>query len=105
MQTWYRVSCYKNIRAIVLRLGYYILAIFVQLTKGSGRHFRDLMREIDNIHLQKRYSFPKMANPYVSVLDEDAEGILIQYRSARQGYCTFLYGILIAYKLALVFLN
>lgn len=61
--------------------------------KVCGRFFCDFLTAIDSIHLQMMKTYPNMENPFMYVADEDVNGVLLHYRTSRQGYCPYLKGI------------
>ena len=64
-------------------------------SQACGRYFCELLSGIDNIHLHMRYTYPKMVNPFIFVIQEDDNGVIINYRTTRIGFCPFLFGWLI----------
>lgn len=75
-----------------------LILIFIHITssfsdaKRCGRFFCDFLAGIDGIHLHMKYTYPKMDNPFIYVLEEDENGVVIHYRTSRSGYPPFLYG-------------
>ncbi|XP_046441201.1 soluble guanylate cyclase 89Da-like [Daphnia pulex] len=67
---------------------------YEKLIKRCGRFFCDFLSAIDTVHLHMKYRYPKMDHPFIYVLEEDAEGALIHYRTSRCGFPPFLYGLL-----------
>jgi guanylate cyclase len=39
-----------------------------------------------------KYRYPKMDHPFIYVLEEDADGVVIHYRTSRIGFYPYLYG-------------
>ncbi|XP_046647803.1 soluble guanylate cyclase 89Db-like [Daphnia pulicaria] len=66
-----------------------------KIIKAGGRYFCDFLTGIDNIHLQMRYMFPKMVSPSMYISHEDADGVLLHYRTPRSGLCPYLRGLLL----------
>ncbi|XP_057364674.1 soluble guanylate cyclase 89Da-like [Daphnia carinata] len=62
--------------------------------KRCGRFFCDFLSGIDSVHLHMKYTYPKMDNPFIYILEEDENGVVIHYRTSRSGFPPFLYGIL-----------
>ncbi|EFX75362.1 hypothetical protein DAPPUDRAFT_107984 [Daphnia pulex] len=67
---------------------------YEKLIKRCGRFFCDFLSAFDTVHLHIKYRYPKMDHPFIYVLEEDAEGALIHYRTSRCGFPPFLYGLL-----------
>jgi guanylate cyclase len=57
-----------------------------------GRFFCDFLSGIDSVHLHMKYRYPKMDHPFIYVLEEDADGVVIHYRTSRIGFYPYLYG-------------
>ena len=57
-----------------------------------GRHFCDFLGNVDNIHQQIRFSYPRMASPSMFLTDVDAKGVVLVYRSMRQGFLPYFIG-------------
>ncbi|EFX79271.1 hypothetical protein DAPPUDRAFT_245123 [Daphnia pulex] len=64
------------------------------LIKRCGRFFCDFLSGIDSVHLHMKYRYPKMDHPFIYVLEEDADGVVIHYRTSRIGLYPYLYGLL-----------
>jgi len=56
------------------RLGY------APVMRATGRHFRDFLSGIDNLHESMRFSYPRMASPSFYVSAEDQHGCFLRYR-------------------------
>jgi len=56
------------------RLGY------APVMRATGRHFRDFLAGIDNLHETMRFSYPRMVSPSFYVSTEDARGCNLHYR-------------------------
>lgn len=65
------------------------------LIRASGRHFRDFLNGIDNLHHQIRFSYPKMQSPSFYVEEEDIGGAKLHYRSKRSGFGYYVIGQLV----------
>lgn len=63
-----------------------------QLIKSTGRYYCDFLQSIDNIHLQMRFTYPKMKSPSMQLAHMDDEGAVIIYRSSRTGMSKYLIG-------------
>ena len=63
-----------------------------KILRVSGRHYRDFLHGIDNLHEAMRFSYPKMLSPSFYVSHEDPEGCLLHYRSKRIGFSHYVMG-------------
>ena len=63
--------------------------------RSSGRHYRDFLNGIDNLHETMRFSYPRMSSPFFRVSDEDNNGCLLHYQSKRVGFTRYVIGQLI----------
>jgi len=63
--------------------------------RSSGRHYRDFLNGIDNIHETMRFSYPGMISPFFNVSDEDRDGCVLKYTSRRVGFTRYVIGQLI----------
>ncbi|XP_021357173.1 soluble guanylate cyclase 88E-like isoform X2 [Mizuhopecten yessoensis] len=63
-----------------------------KIVRISGRHYRDFLKEIDNLHENMRFSFPHMHSPSFNVSKEDGDGCVLVYRSRRQGFMQYVVG-------------
>ena len=62
------------------------------IMRVSGRHYRDFLNGIDNLHETMRFSYPKMLSPSFYVEDEDRKGCTLHYRSKRVGFKSYVMG-------------
>lgn len=62
------------------------------IMRASGRHYRDFLHGIDNLHETMRFSYPKMLTPSFYVDKEDCHGCLLHYRSKRIGFTYYVIG-------------
>ncbi|XP_028046531.1 soluble guanylate cyclase 89Da isoform X3 [Monomorium pharaonis] len=60
--------------------------------KATGRYFCDFLQSVDNIHMQMRFTYPKMKSPSMYTTHIDAEGVVLVYRSTRRGFTHYLMG-------------
>ncbi|XP_046418773.1 soluble guanylate cyclase 89Da-like isoform X1 [Neodiprion fabricii] len=60
--------------------------------KATGRYFCDFLQSVDNIHMQMRFTYPKMKSPSMYITQEDPEGVVLVYRSTRQGFTHYFMG-------------
>ncbi|XP_070380861.1 soluble guanylate cyclase 88E-like isoform X3 [Dermacentor albipictus] len=66
-----------------------------KLIRASGRHLRDFLGGIDNLHHQIRFSYPRMRSPSLQLLQEHRGGALLLYRSCRRDLHFYLVGQLV----------
>ncbi|XP_050730089.1 soluble guanylate cyclase 89Db-like [Eriocheir sinensis] len=66
-----------------------------KMLKVTGRTFCQLLKEMDNLHSQMRFGFPKMKSPSMVVTEYDIGGAVLQYRSCRPGLSHYLIGQLL----------
>ncbi|XP_049785807.1 soluble guanylate cyclase 89Db-like [Schistocerca cancellata] len=60
--------------------------------KATGRHFADFLQNVDNIHMQMRFTYPKMKSPSMYITHVDPHGVELVYRSSRRGFVHYLMG-------------
>jgi len=73
----------------------YIAIYFVRYDctiKATGRYFCDFLQSVDNIHMQMRFTYPKMKSPSMYTTHVDPQGVVLVYRSTRQGFTHYLMG-------------
>ncbi|XP_030374686.1 soluble guanylate cyclase 89Db [Scaptodrosophila lebanonensis] len=63
-----------------------------KMIRSTGRYFCDFLQSIDNIHLQMRFTYPKMKSPSMQLTHMDNDGAVILYRSGRTGMSKYLIG-------------
>ncbi|KAL3841990.1 hypothetical protein ACJMK2_020066, partial [Sinanodonta woodiana] len=63
-----------------------------KVLRVAGRHFRDFLHGIDNLHEVLRFSFPKMRSPSFIIESEDEQGCILIYRSKRYGFKNYVTG-------------
>ncbi|XP_055357917.1 soluble guanylate cyclase 88E-like [Paramacrobiotus metropolitanus] len=63
-----------------------------RILRVSGRHFRDLIRNMNHLHHCMRYSYPRMIHPSFVVVAEDVSGMVLHYESVRQGFAPYVTG-------------
>ncbi|KAM7305933.1 soluble guanylate cyclase 88E [Ixodes scapularis] len=66
-----------------------------QLIRASGRHLRDFLRGMDNLHHQIRFSYPRMRSPSMQLREEHRLGALLHYQSDRTGLHFYVVGQLV----------
>ena len=69
------------------------------MIRATGRYFTDFLQNVDNIHMQMRFTFPRMKSPSMYITHVDPQGVVLVYRSNRQGFTQYLMG---KYRLLLV---
>ncbi|XP_050738004.1 soluble guanylate cyclase 88E-like isoform X2 [Eriocheir sinensis] len=57
-----------------------------------GRHVRDFLNGLDNLHEYLKFSYPRMRPPSFFCENESSEGMLLHYRSKRRGYAHYTMG-------------
>lgn len=53
---------------------------------------RDFLNGLDNLHEYMRFSYPKLKPPSFFVEKENANGLILHYRSKRKGYMFYVKG-------------
>ncbi|CAH1787649.1 unnamed protein product [Owenia fusiformis] len=66
-----------------------------KILRVSGRHFRDFLHGIDNLHETMRFSYPRLQSPSFYVEKEDCYGCILHYRSRRIGFTGYVKGQII----------
>ncbi|KAF4526892.1 hypothetical protein B566_EDAN014514, partial [Ephemera danica] len=57
-----------------------------------GRHFRDFLNGLDNLHEYLKFSYPRMRAPSFICENETREGLTLHYRSKRRGFVYYTMG-------------
>ncbi|XP_037071321.1 soluble guanylate cyclase 88E-like [Pollicipes pollicipes] len=57
-----------------------------------GRHVRDFLNGLDNLHEYLKFSYPRMRPPSFFCESETATGMVLHYRSKRRGYGFYTMG-------------
>ncbi|XP_068208177.1 soluble guanylate cyclase 88E isoform X2 [Palaemon carinicauda] len=57
-----------------------------------GRHVRDFLNGLDNLHEYLKFSYPRMRPPSFFCESESSDGMLLHYRSKRRGYAYYTMG-------------
>ncbi|XP_050536349.1 soluble guanylate cyclase 89Db-like [Daktulosphaira vitifoliae] len=60
--------------------------------RATGRYFCEFLKNVDNLHLQMRFSYPKMKSPSMYMSHVDRNGCVLVYRSTRQGFTQYFMG-------------
>ncbi|KAK6189728.1 hypothetical protein SNE40_001727 [Patella caerulea] len=63
-----------------------------KILRVAGRHYRDFLNGIDNLHETIRFSYPRLKSPSFIVETEDAYGCVLVYRSIRHGFSSYVIG-------------
>ncbi|XP_074617488.1 soluble guanylate cyclase 88E-like isoform X2 [Acropora palmata] len=63
-----------------------------RIIKVSGRHFRDFLSGIDNLHEHMRFGYPKLMSPSFYCTEETSAGLLLHYKSKRNGFYRYVIG-------------
>lgn len=63
-----------------------------RIIKVSGRHFRDFLSGIDNVHEHMRFGYPKLMSPSFYCAEETSAGLLLHYKSKRNGLYRYVIG-------------
>ncbi|XP_059611883.1 soluble guanylate cyclase 89Db-like isoform X2 [Phlebotomus argentipes] len=63
-----------------------------KMIKATGRFFCDFLQSVDNIHLQMRFTYPKMKSPSMQLTEVDERGAVLVYRSTRTGFSKYFKG-------------
>ncbi|XP_070198807.1 soluble guanylate cyclase 88E-like [Littorina saxatilis] len=62
------------------------------ILKVLGRHMRDFLNGLDNLHEYLRFSYPKLRPPSFFVENESKAGLTLHYRSRRKGFVHYVKG-------------
>lgn len=76
-----------------------------KILRVAGRHYRDFLHGIDNLHETIRFSYPRMQSPSFMVEEEDQDGCVLVYRSGRRGFAHYVMGQLQQCALQLYHVN
>ncbi|XP_025415805.1 soluble guanylate cyclase 89Db-like [Sipha flava] len=60
--------------------------------RATGRYFCEFLKNVDNLHLQIRFRFPKMKSPSMYMSHADRDGCVLVYRSTRRGLTQYFMG-------------
>ncbi|KAK4882895.1 hypothetical protein RN001_006214 [Aquatica leii] len=60
--------------------------------KATGRFFTDFLQNVDNLHSQFRFTYPKMKSPSMYLTEVNENGCNLVYRSVRHGFKHYLMG-------------
>jgi len=92
-------------------MGYFFIEFVSEFGYGDvlallGRHLRDFLSGVDNLHEYLKFSYPRLRAPSFFCDNETDEGLHLHYRSKRRGFTHYTMGQLKAvaqtfYKLKL----
>lgn len=57
-----------------------------------GRHMRDFLNGLDNLHEYLKFSYPRMRAPSFICENETRQGLTLHYRSKRRGFVYYTMG-------------
>lgn len=57
-----------------------------------GRHMRDFLNGLDNLHEYLKFSYPRMKAPSFICENETKQGLTLHYRSKRRGFVYYTMG-------------
>ncbi|KAK9746156.1 hem-NO-binding [Popillia japonica] len=57
-----------------------------------GRHMRDFLNGLDNLHEYLKFSYPRMKAPSFICENETSQGLTLHYRSKRKGFVYYTMG-------------
>lgn len=60
--------------------------------RATGRYFCEFLKNVDNLHLQMRFAYPKMKSPSMYMSHVDRNGCVLVYRSTRSGFTQYFMG-------------
>lgn len=63
-----------------------------RILKVLGRHMRDFLNGLDNLHEYLRFTYPKLKAPSFFCEDETEHGLKLYYRSSRKGFLYYVIG-------------
>lgn len=63
-----------------------------KILRVLGRHIRDFLNGLDNLHEFMRFTYPKLKAPSFFCTDETERGMKIHYRSSRKGFLFYVIG-------------
>nr|XP_014290716.1 soluble guanylate cyclase 89Da-like [Halyomorpha halys] len=66
-----------------------------EVIRATGRNFTDFLENVDNIHLQMQFTYPRMDSPSMYLSEKDPSGAVLVYRSSREGFKDYFVGQLL----------
>jgi len=73
-------------------IGYICTFGYDTMLKVTGRHLRDFLNGLDNLHEYLKFSYPRMKAPSFRIGEEDEEGLTLYYKSKRKGFFNYVLG-------------
>ena len=73
-------------------VGYVSQFGYDKILRVLGRHLRDFLNGLDNLHEYMKFSYPKLKPPSFFIQNETPNGLLLYYRSRRIGYMYYIKG-------------
>lgn len=73
-------------------VGYISQYGYDRIMRVLGRHLRDFLNGLDNLHEYLRFSYPKLKPPSFFCENETCHGLVLHYRSKRKGYAYYVIG-------------
>jgi len=78
-------------------VGYYFVEFVCEFGYGDvlallGRHLRDFLNGLDNLHEYLKYSYPRLRAPSYFCDNETEQGLHLHYRSKRRGFTHYTMG-------------
>lgn len=64
--------------------------------RATSRYFCEFLKNMDNLHLQMRFAYPKMKSPSMYLSHVDRNGCVLVYRSTRTGFTQYFMGELLS---------
>ena len=62
------------------------------MLKVLGRHLRDFLNGLDNLHEYLKFSYPRLKAPSFRIDNENEKGLTLHYRSKRKGFLHYVRG-------------
>ncbi|XP_042225179.1 soluble guanylate cyclase 88E-like isoform X2 [Homarus americanus] len=83
--------------ALMFRMGEFFVEFVGQygydrVLSVLGRHVRDFLNGLDNLHEYLKFSYPRMRPPSFFCESESSTGMILHYRSKRRGYAHYTMG-------------
>ena len=63
-----------------------------RILRVLGRHMRDFLNGLDNLHEYLKFSYPKLKPPSFFIENESKDGLTLHYRSKRKGFLHYVKG-------------
>lgn len=63
-----------------------------KILRVLGRHIRDFLNGLDNLHEFMRFTYPRLKPPSFFCTEETERGMKIHYRSSRKGFLYYVIG-------------